>query len=135
MTARYLLDTNILSNLIREPHGIIARRIAQVGELDVCTSIIVAAELRYGVAKKQSKRLSASLDAILEALEVLPLETPFDEMYGAIRAKLERKGEFVGPSDLIVAAQALSLGLILVTDNVREFSRVEDLTIQNWLRG
>lgn len=135
MTARYLLDTNILSDLIRDPHGTIARRIAQVGELNVCTSIIVAAELRYGVAKKQSKRLSASLGLVLDTLEVLPLEVPFDEIYGDLRAMLERKGQLVGPNDLIVAAQALSLELVLVTDNVREFSRVDGLTIENWLRA
>jgi tRNA(fMet)-specific endonuclease VapC len=87
MTARFLLDTNILSDLVRNPRGRIARRIAETGEAMVCTSIIVAAELRYGVAKRASARLSAQLEAVLGALEVLALEPPADAVYGDLRAR------------------------------------------------
>jgi len=79
---RYLLDTNVVSDLVRNPQGRVAEHIRKIGEAQVCTSIIVAAELRYGAAKKQSPRLTAQLQAVLGALEVLPLEAPADAQYG-----------------------------------------------------
>jgi tRNA(fMet)-specific endonuclease VapC len=79
---RYLLDTNIISDLVRSPQGKIAERIANVGEESVCTSIIVAAELRYGAAKKSSARLTAQLESVFGALEILPFETPAEIIYG-----------------------------------------------------
>ena len=131
---RYLLDTNIISDLVRNPQGKIAEHIFKVGEAQVCTSIIVAAELRYGAEKKQSPRLSAHLEAVLGALVVLPLEKPADAAYGLIRARLERSGELIGAHDLLIAAHALALKCVLVTDNVREFARVKQLVTENWLR-
>jgi tRNA(fMet)-specific endonuclease VapC len=131
---RFLLDTNIVSDLVRHPHGLAAARIAEVGEAEVCTSIVVAAELRYGAAKKQSARLSAQLEAVLGALEVLPLQSPADIVYGEIRADLERSGRLIGANDLLIAAQALALGLAVVTDNEQEFRRVQGLVVENWLR-
>jgi tRNA(fMet)-specific endonuclease VapC len=131
---RYLLDTNILSDLVRHPQGPIAERIGTVGEDRVCTSLIVAAELRYGAAKRGSRRLTAQLEAILSALDVLSLEPPVDAVYGDLRAQLERTGNLIGPNDLFIAAQALSLDCILVTDNEREFSRLDGLTLENWRR-
>jgi tRNA(fMet)-specific endonuclease VapC len=130
---RYLLDTNILSDLVRNPQGRIAHKIAKVGEIAVCTSIIVACELRYGAAKKGSARLTEQLEAILAPLEILPLEPDADRHYGEIRSLLERKGEVIGPNDLLIAAQTLAGGLTLVTDNVGEFRRVPKLKLQNWL--
>lgn len=131
---RYLLDTNILSDLIRNPQGKIAQRIADVGEAAVCTSIIVAAELRYGAIKKGSERLERQLERVLAALEILPFEDPADVAYGQIRAQLEAPGTPIGGNDLLIAAQAVALGCALVTDNEREFSRVGNLTVLNWLR-
>lgn len=131
---RYLLDTNIVSDLVRNPQGKIAERIFRVGEARVCTSIIVAAELRYGAEKKGSARLSAQLEAVLGALEVIPLEKPADALYGSLRAQLERSGRPIGGNDLLVAAQALALGYRLVTDNEREFARVKGLDFENWIR-
>ena len=90
---RYLLDTNIISDLLRNPNGRVAQHIKNVGESRVCTSIIVAAELRFGAAKKGSPQLSSALEAILGALEVLPFETPADKNYGMIRARLEKSGK------------------------------------------
>lgn len=132
---RYLLDTNIISALVREPRGVIAERIRNVGERNVCTSIIVAAELRYGAAKKSSARLSAHVELIIEALEVLPFEAPADASYGVIRAQLERAGQTIGGNDLLIAAQALAADCTVVTDNQREFERVEGLRVVNWLRS
>jgi tRNA(fMet)-specific endonuclease VapC len=131
---RYLLDTNIVSDLVRNPSGRITQRIRKVGEAQVCTSIIVAAELRYGSSKKGSPRLAAQLEAILSVLETLPFDAPADKTYGLLRTRLEQKGEPIGGNDLLIAAQALSLGHILVTDNVREFGRVDGLRCENWLR-
>jgi tRNA(fMet)-specific endonuclease VapC len=130
----FLLDTNVLSDLVRHPHGRIADRIAQVGEKHVCTSIIVAAELRYGAARKASSRLSAQLEAVLGAFKVLALKSPVDVVYGELRTRLERAGRSIGANDLLIAAHALALAHTVVTNNEREFSRIEDLRVENWLR-
>jgi tRNA(fMet)-specific endonuclease VapC len=131
---RYLLDTNIVSELIRQPRGRIADRIAEIGEQNVCTSIIVAAELRFGAAKRASARLTAQLDAVLGALEVLALELPVDLIYGELRARLERAGQSIGANDLFIAAHAFALGHAVVTDNEGEFSQINGLRVENWLR-
>jgi tRNA(fMet)-specific endonuclease VapC len=131
---RYLLDSNIVSDLVRNPQGKVARQVRTVGEKHVCTSIIVAAELRYGADKKASPRLSSQLDAVLGALEVLPFEAPADASYGLLRTRLDKQGTPIGANDLLIAAQALALGYVIVTDNQKEFSRVEGLRLQNWLR-
>lgn len=132
---RYLLDTNILADLVRNPQGRVASRIREVGEAQVCTSIVVAGELRYGAAKRGSQRLSKQLDAILSVIEVLPLETPADETYGELRVKLELAGTPIGGNDLLIAAQAMALECTVVTDNEREFRRVVGLACENWLRS
>lgn len=131
---RFLLDTNIVSDLVRHPHGKVFDRISEVGEAEVCTSIIVAAELRYGATKKNSSRLTSQLEAVLSAIEVLALETPVDAVYGGIRTALERTGQPIGANDLLIAAHALALDLTVVTDNEREFIRVDNLRVENWLR-
>lgn len=131
---RYLLDTNIVSDLIRNPQGKVAQHIRRVGEAQVCTSIIVAAELRYGATKKGSPKLSSQLELVLGALEILPLETPADAEYGVLRTQLERAGTPIGANDLLIAAQALALGYTVVSDNDKEFSRIKHLRCENWLR-
>lgn len=131
---RYLLDTNIVSDLVRHPQGRIAEYIRKVGEAQICTSIIVAAELRYGAAKKGSERLRAQLEAVLGALDVLPFEVPADAAYGLLRTRLEQAGTPIGANDLLIAAQALALGCIIVTDDEAEFARIENLPRENWLR-
>jgi tRNA(fMet)-specific endonuclease VapC len=131
---RYLLDTNIVSDLIRNPQGRVAEHIKRIGEQKVCTSIIVAAELRYGATRKASLRLTRQVEAVLGAMDVLPFEAPADAAYGLIRARLEKAGRPIGGNDLLIAAQAIALGYILVTDNQREFVRIEDLTCENWLK-
>lgn len=131
---RYLLDTNIVSDLVCNPQGRVAERIRKIGEAQVCTSIIAAAELRYGAAKKGSPRLTSQLGVVLAALEVLFLDSPADVHYGSLRAQLEQAGKPIGANDLLIAAQSLSLGYTLVTDNERAFSRVRGMNIENWLR-
>ena len=131
---RYLLDTKVVSDLVRNPQGKVAARIADVGEESVCTSIIVAAELRCGAARKGSERLLAQLVTVLGALEILPFEKPAEITYGDLRARLEAAGKPIGGNDMLIAAHAISLGLTIVTENEREFSRVEGLPFENWLR-
>jgi tRNA(fMet)-specific endonuclease VapC len=130
----FLLDTNILSDLVRHPHGPISDRIKEVKERNICTSIVVAAELRYGAAKKASSRLTMQLEAVLHAIDVLAFEQPADAVYAEIRTLLERAGQTIGANDLLIAAHALALGHSVVTDNERKFSRVQDLRVENWLR-
>lgn len=130
---RYLLDTNILSSLLKQPAGRVAQRIQAVGEDAISTSIIVACELRYGAAKKDSPALSARVEQLLSTIEVLPLDEGVDKHYGALRSALEKVGTPIGANDDLIAAQALSLALILVTDNWGEFSRVPGLAVENWL--
>ena len=130
---RFLLDTNILSDLVRRPRGVVAQRIHDHGEQAVCTSIIVACELRFGAAKRQSPGLSAQVEAILAAMDVLPLEALVDEHYARLRLYLERMGAPIGPNDMLLAAQALAESATLVSANTGEFHRVPDLMCVNWL--
>ena len=129
----YLLDTNILSDLVVHPAGSVAARVAKVGEDAVGTSIIVACELRFGAAKKRSSRLTTRVEQLLERMEVLPFGAEADRHYGELRARLERRGTPIGPNDMLIAAHALSAERILVTDNVSEFRRVSGLVVENWL--
>ncbi len=131
--ARYLLDTNILSDLVKHPHGVIAKAIARVGEDAVFTSIIVACELRFGVAKKGSVRLAEHVDAILAEMDVTPFDTPADHAYGELRQQLAQSGTPIGPNDMLIAAHAIALDAVLVTANEAEFSRVRALKVENWL--
>jgi tRNA(fMet)-specific endonuclease VapC len=134
MAYQYLLDTNILSDLVRHPQGVVFQRIATVGEDSVYTSIIVACELRFGAVKSGSSRLVRQLEQILAVLPVLSFDPPVDSHYGAIRTHLEQLGTPIGPNDLLIAAHALALDLTLVTANTREFERVPALSLDNWLR-
>ena len=132
-TPRYLLDTNILSDLVRHPQGAIAQGIARAGEKAVCTSIIVASELRFGASKRNAARLTAQVEAILAAMEVRPFDTPADHEYAKLRLHLERVGTPIGPNDMLIAAHALAAESILVTANASEFVRVPGLVVENWL--
>jgi tRNA(fMet)-specific endonuclease VapC len=130
---RYLLDTNIVSDLVRRPQGPVASRIAKVGEDSICTSIIVAAELRYAAEKSGSPQLAERIELLLSALEILPLEPPADRRYAELRNHLSRQGTLIGPNDLLIAAHALATELMLVTANWREFERVPSLRVENCL--
>ncbi len=129
----YLLDTNILSALARDPHGVITGHIERVGESSVCTSIIVVCELRFGIAKNRAPSLVKNVEAILARLEIRELGRGVDFRYGELRASLERKGRPIGANDLLIAAHALAEDLTLVTGNAREFRRIAGLRVENWL--
>jgi tRNA(fMet)-specific endonuclease VapC len=130
---RYLLDTNIISDLVRNPQGKAAQRIAKVGEDNICTSIIVAAELRYGCAKSGSKRLLQAVENILGEIAVLPFDVPADAEYGGMRSKLEAAGKPIGSNDLLIAAHAYAVGAAIITADADEFKRVKGLSVENWL--
>jgi tRNA(fMet)-specific endonuclease VapC len=129
----YMLDTNIISDLIRNPNGKAARRIARLGESNICTSIIVAAELRYGSAKSGSARLHKAVEDLLGEINVLPFDAPADREYGGIRAELEAAGQPIGSNDMLIAAHAAAVGATVVTANDGEFKRIRGLKVENWL--
>ena len=129
-----MLDTNIVSDLLRNPQGPVMRHIARVGAEAVCLSIITAAELRYGCARKGSPKLLSHVEAILGSIQVLALDVPADTEYGGIRAELEAAGKPIGPNDLLIAAHAFALDAVLVTANTGEFNRIRGLQVENWLR-
>jgi tRNA(fMet)-specific endonuclease VapC len=131
----FMLDTNILSHMIRFPTGPALACLEKVGEQAVCTSAIVASEFRFGAAKRASPRLTKLVEQMLERFAILPYDAEASSAYAQIRNDLATRGEMIGPADLFIAAHARSLNLKLVTDDVREFSRVEDLKVENWLDG
>ena len=120
--------------MVRNPSGPIASRIAEVGESAVYTSIIVAAELRFGAAKKGSSRMTSQLERILSAFDIQAFEAPADEAYANLRTQLEAAGTPIGGNDMLIAAQALTASTVLVTNNEREFTRVQGLLVENWLK-
>jgi tRNA(fMet)-specific endonuclease VapC len=128
-----MLDTNIISDLIRNPQGNAAKHIAKVSEDSICTSIVVAAELRYGCAKSGSPRLLKAVEDLLGEIDVLPFDVPADAEYGTIRSELETAGRPVGGNDMLIAAHARATGATVVTANVDEFRRVRGLKVENWL--
>jgi len=131
---KYLLDTNILSELIKRPGGFTVKKIALLEDEDsCCTSTIVACELRYGALKKGSPILTDKVNQLLETIAVLPLKPNVDEHYARLRVTLEQAGTPIGSNDLLIAAHACALDLVLVTANVKEFSRIPDLLVENWL--
>jgi tRNA(fMet)-specific endonuclease VapC len=130
----YLLDTNILSDIMRHAQGRCARRANSEPPSNLCTSVIVASELQFGAVRRGSERLTARLHDLLASIPVLPFEAPADHVYGRIRAQMEQAGTPIGHMDLLIAAQALAQGHVLVTDNEREFRQVEGLQVENWMR-
>jgi tRNA(fMet)-specific endonuclease VapC len=129
-----MLNTNILSDLVRNPQGRVADHIAEVGETAICTSIIVAAELRFGAAKRASARRTRQVERVLAVIDVLPFETPADAAYAQLRTQLETAGSPIGGNGMMIAAHALATGCTVETDNERELEGVGGLRIENWLR-
>lgn len=130
---RFMLDTNTISDMIRNPAGKAASAMVREGDAAVCTSIVVASELRYGCARKGSAKLLKKVEDLLAEIPVLPLDVPVDAEYGALRAELESVGQPIGHNDLFIAAHACVLGTTLVTANIGEFTRIGKLKVENWL--
>ncbi len=127
-----MLDTNIVSEVMRRPDGPAGTRFKASRER-LAVSVLVAAELRFGALKSQSDQLTRRVESILGVLPVLAFDAPADRAYARIRAELEARGTPIGGNDLLIAAHALALDLPLVTANLGEFSRVPDLRLENWL--
>lgn len=130
----YMLDTNVVSEALRNPQGPVATRIRQISDTDLAVSIVVAAELRFGAKKRGSALLTDLVEGFLSRIAILPLEGNADHIYADIRTALEKAGTPIGGNDLLIAAHALALDATLVTDNVREFSRIDGLKLENWQR-
>jgi tRNA(fMet)-specific endonuclease VapC len=134
----WLLDTNIISGLMRDPHGEIyqqlTKRARQMPDGKVATSVIVECELKFGLTKNTSERLLNVYNVTMAAIDVLDFESNATQRYANLRHYLENQGTPIGPNDMLIAAHALALGCILVTDNEEEFLRIPGLRVENWLR-
>ena len=130
---RYMLDTNIIAYAIKKRPEIVLARLTAHDPQDICISAITMAELEYGVCKSsRPEQNRLALMAFLARIQVLPFDADAAREYGSIRAVLAGKGTPIGGNDLLIAAHARALGLILVTGNTREFERVEGLLLENW---
>jgi tRNA(fMet)-specific endonuclease VapC len=135
---RYMLDTNICIRIIKDRPDPLCRKLSRLAVGDVAISSIVSAELWYGVASSEKKRQNeAALKDFLDYVEVIGWPSEAGPVYGRIRAELRKRGRPIGAMDLLIAAHAVHLGAVLVTENTKEFERVPDLKIENWtnLRG
>lgn len=135
MSRLYLLDTNIVSDLVRNPFGMIRQHVDRVGSGNVFTSVIVAAELHFGIAKKASQKLRGRVLDAFEFVPVWPLPIVVAEHYGSLRADLELRGLPIGANDMWIAAHALAEDAVLVSNNIREFSRINGLKVENWMQA
>jgi tRNA(fMet)-specific endonuclease VapC len=131
---RYLLDTNILSSLFRNPDGAVDQALRGRIDQEVGTSLIVKGEVLFGLAKNNNLRGLRLFEGFLESLAVWPLEPPIEASYAELRVILERRGIQMGPNDLWIAAHAVTLEAVLVTDD-RAFLSVPGLKVENWLRN
>ncbi len=130
----YLLDTNILIYIIKNKPPSVATKFSQLNPGDVVTSSIVISELMYGAVKSQySERSIQAIEKVKSVLTVLPYDNDASNHYADIRANLEKKGTPIGAMDLLIAAHARSLSYSLITNNTKEFQRVSELKIENWV--
>ncbi|MEI6622448.1 MAG: PIN domain-containing protein [Actinomycetes bacterium] len=128
---RYLLDTNAITRAVREPTGSVAQHVDRYRP-DVITSVIVEAEIRFGIAKKPDSRVAARVARYLDALDILPFDSDAADHYGDIRADLERNGQPLDAMDTLIAAHARSLASTVITRNIEHFNRVPNLLWANW---
>lgn len=128
----YLLDTNILSDLIKDQSGKAAQRVREVGADAVATSIFCASELIFGAEKKGSDKLTARVAQLLSMMNIIDYEQPMMSTYAKVRTRLERAGTPISDMDMLIATQALYTDRVMVSGNVREFERVEGLSIEDW---
>ena len=132
---RYMLDTNICIYVIKHKPETVFQKLQNINPEDVCISSVTYAELVHGVEKSaavEKNRLALSM--LLANMEILDFDVDAADCYGKIRAALEKKGTPIGPLDMMIAAHAQSLGYTVVTNNVKEFSRVSALQIENWVQ-
>ncbi len=130
---KYMLDTNICIYTIKQKPPVVIKNFLKHDPDDMCISSITYAELMHGVEKSQAiERNRAAITLFLSSISILGFDNYAAEEYGKVRAELERKGTPMGPMDMLIAGHARSEGLVLVTNNTREFFRVEDLDVEDW---
>lgn len=130
---RYLLDTNAWVDYLTGRYSTVVARIQESRPDDLCLSSVVMAELRYGAEKSQRKKSNHDLlDTLAREVRCVDFDLDGARTYGELRTALEKRGSPLGPYDMMIAAHALSLDLIVVTDNEREFRRVKSLQVENW---
>jgi tRNA(fMet)-specific endonuclease VapC len=135
MAVRYLLDTNTVSYVIKGNFPLVRKRLVEIPMSEVGISVITEAELRFGVAKfPNSTKLGVAVEELLRRLESLPWDSAAAQHYAGLRAALEKRGEPMGNMDMMIAAQALALETVLVT-NDRVFTRVKGLRIEDWSKA
>ena len=135
MSVQYLLDTNILTDLARHPFGLCSHRFKAVGDESVFTSVIVAGEVQFGIDRFRAFRLLQQMARVMETIEVRPLQIDALKFYSAMRVDLETRGLPIGANDMWIAAHALAEGAVLVSNNIREFSRINGLKVENWMQA
>ena len=134
MSLGYLLDTSICIYIAKKRPPEVLQRFTQLGPDDVGMSLITYGELRYGANKSQHRKVALSkLDQLKRHISVQPLLPEVADYYGDVRAQLEKSGTPIGGNDLWIAAHALALNTVLVTNNAREFKRVKTLRVENWV--
>jgi tRNA(fMet)-specific endonuclease VapC len=132
----YMLDTDTCSYIMKRSHDAVLKKLAKVPIGDVCISVITKSELLYGVEVSPKRRQDeTALDVFLRHVEVLDFPDEASSHYAKIGADLKARGAMIGANDLLIAAHARSLGLTLITNNIREFRRVRNLSIENWTTG
>ena len=130
---RYLLDTNVCADYLNARFPGVTERIQRSPPQDLCISSIVVAELRFGADRSSNRhRNHRRIDVLTSEIACVDFDLQAASAYGKLRADLEAKGSPIGPNDMLIAAHALALGIVLVTDNLREFDRVEGLETESW---
>ena len=130
---KYLIETNICIFIMNKRPPAVIRKFKrfELGEIGIST--ITVSELQYGVAKSNHRKKNADrLEEFLAPLEIIPYDQPAANVYGDIRFQLEKRGEPIGPLDLLIAAHAVSRDLIIITNNDKEFKRIKSLKVENW---
>ncbi len=134
MSGLFLLDTNALTELARHPFGQCSHRMTAVGSESVFTSVIVAGEVQFGIDRFRAFRLLRQMERVLETIEIRPLQFEVVACYSRLRIDLETRGLPIGANDMWIAAHALAENAVLVTNNIREFSRINGLKVENWMQ-
>jgi tRNA(fMet)-specific endonuclease VapC len=130
---RYLLDTNVCVDYLTGRHPSVVARVRDLSPADLCISSVVAAELRYGADhSRHSVENHSALDRLFAGLQTVDFDLAAAKSYGRVRSKLETTGSLIGANDMLIAAHALALGLVLVTDDQREMGRVDGLVVVSW---
>jgi len=133
MSIKYMLDTNICIYMMNKRSPDIIEQIKQHMSDGLCISSITLSELEYGAAKSANyERNIVAIQKILSLFSVLPYDEAAASCYGTIRAQLERNGQTIGSLDMFIGAHAKSKGLVLVTNNMKEFERIEGLVVEDW---